>query len=497
MSEPHNRTPQRLAIAGGGITGLTAAYYAIQQGQPGSAIDVYEGSDRLGGQIRSVWRDGKVINKGAEFIDSTHTELRAICAALNVPLLPSTDQGEQSFQRADGSIINGAEFMEAFEPVFYHIRRHREEVLKNPEGALAQKLDQMSLAEYMAHMGATIPRQNPPPFFARVKKWFGMDENRVDPEILTMAMQAYVSESGRAPEEINARQFVHEVSSTNKQILESDCAYRVEGGTEKIVDALKNYLTQHGVRFHENAALARVDKQGEKLQLNFENTATPPAATDRLLLALPTYSLAKIEGLEHLGLPQGTRAKLADMQYTNSVKFTVPLKPGVKMSDGNFFSIHGYQAWSALDGQMTFLASAKDMKSPKQLIREVLEDFARSHGQTSEKMFVLEQGSVEFSNPGKSPCYASPGKGQVNMAESFRQAFSNMAASGVTVAGSFLPLRRGNEYGIGFIEAGVVSGQQAIDQLQLVSKGRAPYLEKIIGHGSDHDRSASSARATR
>ncbi len=44
-----------VAIIGGGITGLTAAFNLQQRGVP---VTLYEGSGRIGGVIRTVHEDG-------------------------------------------------------------------------------------------------------------------------------------------------------------------------------------------------------------------------------------------------------------------------------------------------------------------------------------------------------------------------------------------------------------------------------------------------------
>ncbi len=54
---------ERIAVLGGGITGLASAHYLAKE-LPNAKITVYEGSDRLGGWLRSEYvdvEDGKVL----------------------------------------------------------------------------------------------------------------------------------------------------------------------------------------------------------------------------------------------------------------------------------------------------------------------------------------------------------------------------------------------------------------------------------------------------
>lgn len=60
---------QRIAIIGGGITGLAAAFYLqkeIKQGNIDAEYALYEGSERLGGRIQTDYQDGFVIEKGPD-----------------------------------------------------------------------------------------------------------------------------------------------------------------------------------------------------------------------------------------------------------------------------------------------------------------------------------------------------------------------------------------------------------------------------------------------
>ena len=56
------------AIIGAGITGLTAAFYLKRRGVP---VTLYEASDRVGGAIQSVSRDGYLAEFGPNTILET------------------------------------------------------------------------------------------------------------------------------------------------------------------------------------------------------------------------------------------------------------------------------------------------------------------------------------------------------------------------------------------------------------------------------------------
>src|SRR4051812_33762959 len=68
-------TPPRVAIVGGGLAGLTAAY---RLKQAGITAQVYEASTRFGGRcwtLRGAFADGQVAERGGELIDNNHLEI--------------------------------------------------------------------------------------------------------------------------------------------------------------------------------------------------------------------------------------------------------------------------------------------------------------------------------------------------------------------------------------------------------------------------------------
>lgn len=59
---------QHVVIIGGGITGLTAAFYLQQEKEKGLPVTytLIEASSRLGGKIKTIHREGFVIERGPD-----------------------------------------------------------------------------------------------------------------------------------------------------------------------------------------------------------------------------------------------------------------------------------------------------------------------------------------------------------------------------------------------------------------------------------------------
>jgi protoporphyrinogen/coproporphyrinogen III oxidase len=96
-----SNSPQRIAILGGGIAGLSAAWTLEKARRSGASIaySLYEASGRLGGVIRSETIDGCVVEGGPDSFLSEKPAAAALCRELGIAdqLLPSNDAERKTF----------------------------------------------------------------------------------------------------------------------------------------------------------------------------------------------------------------------------------------------------------------------------------------------------------------------------------------------------------------------------------------------------------------
>lgn len=444
----HTVKAARVAVVGGGISGLMAAKELVDKG---FHVDLFEGDRRLGGKIQTAAPNalsGYVVNLGAEFMDSREKNPRMVglCEQLGVTLVNASDQTTEQFHLPDGTLLSGEVFHTAYKPLAERVIADKANLIAAERWTeRAKQLDAMTLKDYLQELAASIP-------------------GGVDPRIIETAARVYGSEIGRDPEHASALQFVNESSSSLGTFLNSDCAYRVEGGTEKIVDALRGYLTSKGVSFHTSAKINSLSKTNGQFQLGFESAPSDvPATFDKVVMALPSYALGKIEGLEALGVTTEQRALLQQAQYTHSAKFFVKLKEGATIDDACFFSGKGFQAWTSQPGMLTFLVGGETPNSSKgmKLVTECLDTYAKAHGKNAEDLFQLEPQHVVFAGPDtQRPCYCSPSKMQAIGLGGLISGFEKLAASGLGIVGTFLPRRSAEGMAFGFMECGAESAHR-------------------------------------
>lgn len=455
-NDDHMHTSPHLAIVGGGISGLVAASEALKHGVKN--IHVYESADRLGGRILSGLIDNTIVNRGAEFVDSDNTHVIALCQELGIPLVENKGMELELFQRPDGSLMDSEKFYASYKPYAEQIMRDREMIAANPTSARAQHVKSLTLDAYLNELKGSMPSTS-----------FGWWQSLKDSVMfrgneshtaLRIAANIYAAEAGRLPHEISAAQFIAETSPDTATFLTSDCKLRVEGGTEQIINKLRERLAEHGVTFHTNHALTEISKDAEgKTTLHFKGAS--PVHAEKTILATAAYALKDIKGLEHMGFDAAELELLKNTQYTNSVKCTVALQPGAKAPDAAFYG-NGYQAWMPVPGQVTFLANAEGLGttiSPKDLLTGVMSSYAKSCGSSLEKMFDISR--ICFSNPGKSACYASPKPEQLAALEGVHSQVKRLAQHGIGIAGTYIP----HNGAFGFMECGVVSAKNAVEMM--------------------------------
>ena len=71
----------RIAVIGGGITGLTAAYRLFEQGHD---VVLYEGADRVGGVIQTIQRDGFLAECGPNTLLETSPKITGLIKKLDL-----------------------------------------------------------------------------------------------------------------------------------------------------------------------------------------------------------------------------------------------------------------------------------------------------------------------------------------------------------------------------------------------------------------------------
>ncbi|MEM8865961.1 MAG: protoporphyrinogen oxidase [Planctomycetota bacterium] len=102
----HSAAPPRVAVIGAGITGLAAAHRLVEI-SPELQLTVYESSDRAGGVLQTVSRDGFLIERSADnFLVKTPWAID-LCRRLGIvdDLLPTDEKRRKALVIRDGKVV--------------------------------------------------------------------------------------------------------------------------------------------------------------------------------------------------------------------------------------------------------------------------------------------------------------------------------------------------------------------------------------------------------
>jgi monoamine oxidase len=292
----------RVVIVGGGMAGLNAASH-LKQACVTAAI--YEASDRTGGRMytaRDLVGPGLTTELGGEFIDSIHDDVLALAARFNLPLFDRTTDTLVEGYFFDGRHYTEEEIVAAFAPLAERIQADYDstgEIVDYQNEGNATALDNTSIAEYLDQIGAT-----------------GFLRALLD--------VAYVTEYGLDAAEQSALNLIFLIGtdlSEGFQIFgESDERYKVEGGNQRIVDALADELDGQIELGH---LLTAVRPSGNSYRLTFESAGAPrDVDADVVVLTLPFTLLRQVD-LTALALPAFKTRAITELGYGTNAKLFV------------------------------------------------------------------------------------------------------------------------------------------------------------------------------
>ncbi|PZO44017.1 MAG: FAD-dependent oxidoreductase [Shackletoniella antarctica] len=279
----------RIAIIGGGIAGLNAAY-TLQK--LGLSATIYEAKPYVGGRIQS--RQGLVVpglvnDLGAAFINSEHADMLALVADLGLELfdrrtLTETLPFPEVAFYFGGRTISEAELVEALLPLAEQIGRDGSLLLEDFD-RYAPQFDALSVADYL-----------------------DFHQDKVGRRYVRSLLEATIrTEYGVEAHESSALQLIYNlprVRNRRAEPLTADELFLVKGGTGRIPQALAARL-EHSVKT--GWRLRSLQSQGDEFRLSFDQGTV---AADYVILALPFPALRRVNLA--LDLPDTLRQFIAE-----------------------------------------------------------------------------------------------------------------------------------------------------------------------------------------
>lgn len=268
----------RIAIIGGGMAGLNAAY---QLKKLGLRATVYEAKPHLGGRIQSregLVNPGLVNDLGGCFINQDHEDVLALAQEFNLKLFNRFESADASYPKTafyyEGQPISEVEMAENLRPLAAQIATDAA-LLDADFDAYAQKFDVISVADYL---------------------------NQYQDKILAPFVRALVeagirTEYGVEPEDSSALQLLFNLPTVTDQSVEplsSDETFCIEAGSGKLIDSLHQALAGQ-IRTGYRLQCLQSHHDGFRLMLGQKGGNPVVVDADYVILAVPFPALRRVD----------------------------------------------------------------------------------------------------------------------------------------------------------------------------------------------------------
>jgi monoamine oxidase len=260
---------RKVAIVGGGIAGLNAAY---QLKKAGISATVYEARRRVGGRILSLTGaigKGLVTDLGGELINSDHEDMLSLVQECGLELFNRIENAESFAFPETGYFFAGMARSEA--DVAEDLRELAAQIASDSERLdadfehVAPELDRLSVKDYLDRHAGLIQEAA---------------------YIRTLIEGSIRTEYGVEPENSSALQLIFNLPTVDGMAVEvlgnSDEMFVVKGGTSKLIESLAQQL---GGRIRTRRQLTRLEARENGFRLHFAAGETVEA--DFVILTIP------------------------------------------------------------------------------------------------------------------------------------------------------------------------------------------------------------------
>jgi monoamine oxidase len=299
----------RIAIVGGGLAGLNAAY---QLRKAGHRATIYEASSgNAWGRIQTRYAsNGLMAELGGEFIDSNHTDMLRLAREFRLPLIDIAANVRQSRVAGDTFFFNGREVSEAevvreFRPVAKKIA-----------------VDAAKLPESITYRGEDVTPEVTRLDHTSIEQYLS-DELHLSPSDLLYRLltAAYTSEFGLETNDQSALNLLTmidtDVRRGFKVFGDSDERFRLRDGNHRLIEALTERL---GSQIETGRKLEAIRPLGSGYSLHFVEGREVVA--DFVVLALP-FSMLRGVDLILVELSPKKRSAITDLGYGTNAKLLV------------------------------------------------------------------------------------------------------------------------------------------------------------------------------
>ncbi len=300
---------KRVAVVGGGLAGVTAAWQLAQRDRAEGDVEgvLFEASGRLGGTIETVLRDGFVVDCGADGWVTEKPWARELVRELGLhgKLIASKDEGRVTYIVSGGELVAMPDGMRMMVPADLGAlegsplfsaeakRAYAAEVGRAEELRASAPSEDESIASFvLRHFGEEVLRKVAAPLLSGV---FGGDVRRLSVQAVMPVFVRWEREFGSLIVAARAARKDLDECEERPSIFTS-----LDGGAGALVDRMKAELLPDRVRL--NTAVTALEREGEGWRVNGEEfdavIVAVPADAARELLSRTSERMAELLEME-------------------------------------------------------------------------------------------------------------------------------------------------------------------------------------------------------
>jgi oxygen-dependent protoporphyrinogen oxidase len=282
---------KRIAVIGGGISGLSAANTLIGAGHE---VHIFEASDRLGGKLWSEHVDGFLIESGADSFVASRPRIVKLCEKLGLggELMPPVDPNRRAFIYRGGALYPIPEGFTGLVPTrFQPMMRSR----------LLSPLGKIRLLAELRIPANTSPGDESLASFATRR--FGKEayERLLEPLLagISAADGKEMSLAASFPQwktaELEYGSVIKGITASKPGKTEhprTSGFLSLRNGMSTLVEALVSRLANNGIVPEMHAPVERVTQVGTAYHVHFEGRQ--PLRFDAVIVAVPAWNAASI-----------------------------------------------------------------------------------------------------------------------------------------------------------------------------------------------------------
>ncbi len=315
---------KRVAIVGGGISGLSAAFYLERERRKGTEVEytLFESAPRLGGVMRSERAEGCLIEAGPDSFLTEKPWANVLCRDLGMEdqIVGSNDAARKTFILVRGRLVpmpDGLMFMvptkllpTVFTPLFSWGTKFRMagELLARPRALDGDE----SAADFVArHYGDEVVDRLADPLLSGV---YGGDADSLSVRAVLprfVEMEATYGSLSRGMLKARSRMKAAMAQAPRSERRGKALFSSMRDGMQQLVDALAAQLRPRAVRL--STPLRALERRGQEWLALKEGGGSEPY--DHVVVATPAYVAASL--LRESDPPLA--AKLDEIPYSSSI----------------------------------------------------------------------------------------------------------------------------------------------------------------------------------